>query len=417
MTFDQITLPNGLRIIGERIPHFRSVSVGLWLGTGSQFETVPEAGVSHFLEHMVFKGTEKRTARQIAEEMDAVGGQLNAFTAKECTCFYAKVVDEHLPLAMDVISDLVVHPAFDPAEMAKEKGVVIEEIAMAEDTPEDLVHELIMLAHYGDQAVSRPILGTEESVSGCTRERLYGYWQRMYRPGNAVLAIAGNYDWDNVLALANELLGGWGSEGLDKLPCVTHEVKPTLLTREKDIEQVHICLGYPSLPMGDDRNYDIAIFNSVFGGAMSSRLFQKIREESGMAYTVYSYPNAYTDTGMLSVYAATNPDTAVQVYDMIVAEARAIAEGGMTEKEFSMAREQLKSGYILGLESTSARMQSNGRRLLLMNATRTETQTIDRINAVSFEAANALMKDMLTAPHSVALVGKGVEDIAGKLKM
>ena len=376
MTFDQITLPNGLRIIGERIPHFRSVSVGLWLGSGSQFETVEEAGVSHFLEHMVFKGTEKRTARQIAEEMDAVGGQLNAFTAKECTCFYAKVVDEHLPLAMDVICDLATHPAFDPAEMAKEKGVVIEEIAMAEDTPEDLVHELIMLAHYGDQQISRPILGTEESVFGCTRACLHGYWERMYRPRNAVLSIAGNYEWD---------------------------------------AEVHICLGYPALPMGDERNYDISIFNSVFGGAMSSRLFQKIREESGMAYTVYSYPNAYTDTGMLSVYAATNPETAVQVYEMMEAEARAIAEGGMTEKEFDMAREQLKSGYILGLESTSARMQSNGRRLLLMNTTRTESETIERINAVSLDAANALMKQMLTAPHSVALVGKGVEDIRNRI--
>ena len=415
MTFDQITLSNGLRIIGERIPHFRSVSVGLWLGAGSQFETVKEAGVSHFLEHMVFKGTEKRTARQIAEEMDAVGGQLNAFTAKECTCFYAKVVDEHLPLAMDVICDLATHPAFDPAEMEKEKGVVIEEIAMAEDTPEDLVHELIMLAHYGDQAVSRPILGTEKSVSGCTRERLSGYWGRMYRPGNAVLSIAGNYDWQAVLDMAGALLGDWKAEGLDKPACVSSEVEPTLLTKEKDIEQVHICLGYPSLPMGDERNYAVSIFNSVFGGAMSSRLFQKIREESGMAYSVYSYPNAYTDTGMLSVYAATNPETAAQVYDMIVAEARILAKEGLTEQEFAMAREQLKAGYILGLESTSARMQSNGRRLLLMNTTRTETETIDRINAVTHEEANALMRKMLTAPHSVALVGKGVEGIAGKL--
>lgn len=416
MTFDQITLPNGLRIIGERIPHFRSVSVGLWLGSGSQYEGLDEGGVSHFLEHMVFKGTEKRSARQIAEEMDAVGGQLNAFTAKECTCFYAKVVDEHLPLAMDVICDLATHPAFDPGEMAKEKGVVIEEIAMAEDTPEDLVHELIMLAHYGDQAVSRPILGTEQSVSGCTRERLHGYWHRMYRPQNAVLSIAGNYDWSAVLDMTNALLGHWRAEGLDRLPCATREAQPTVVAKEKDIEQVHICLGYPALPMGDDRNYDIAIFNSVFGGAMSSRLFQKIREELGLAYTVYSYPNAYTDTGMLSVYAATSPDTAVQVCDMLLAEARAIAEGGMTPQEFAMAREQLKSGYILGLESTSARMQSNGRRLLLMDKTRTESETIDAINAVDFDAANALMKRMLTAPHSLALVGKGAEALAEKLR-
>ena len=415
MTFDQITLPNGLRIIGERIPHFRSVSVGLWMGAGSQFERGDEGGVSHFLEHMVFKGTEKRTARQIAEEMDAVGGQLNAFTAKECTCFYAKVVDEHLPLAMDVITDMALHPAFDPEEMKKEKGVVIEEIAMAEDTPEDLVHEILMLAHYGDQAVSRPILGTEDSVSGCSREKLAGYWSRMYRPQNAVLAIAGNYDWEAVLDMARSLLGDWKSEGLEKLACVTYAVAPTILTKEKDIEQVHICLGYPALPMGDERNYDIAIFNSVFGGAMSSRLFQKIREELGMAYTVYSYPNTYTDSGMLSVYAACSPENAVQVYDMIRAEARAIAESGMTEAEFAMAREQLKSGYILGLESTSARMQSNGRRLLLMNTTRTETETIDRINAVRFDAVNALMRQILTAPNSVALVGKGVEKIAEKI--
>ncbi len=416
MTFDQITLENGLRIIGERIPHFRSVSVGLWLGAGSQFEAADEGGVSHFLEHMVFKGTEKRTARQIAEEMDAVGGQLNAFTAKECTCFYAKVVDEHLPLAMDVIADMTTHPAFDPNEMEKEKGVVIEEINMAEDTPEDLVHELLMLAHYGDQAVSRPILGTEASVSGCSREKLAGYWGRMYRPQNAVLAIAGNYEWSAVLELAKDLLGDWKSEGLDKLPCVTRAAAPTIVTREKDIEQIHICLGYPTLPMGDERNYDIAIFNSVFGGAMSSRLFQKIREESGMAYTVYSYPNTYTDSGMLSVYAATSPENAAQVYDMILKEARGIAESGMTEAEFTMAREQLKAGYILGLESTSARMQSNGRRLLLMDATRTETETIDRINAVRYDAVNALMRETLIAPNSVALVGKGVEKIAKAIR-
>ena len=416
MTFDQITLPNGLRIIGERIPHFRSVSVGLWLGAGSQFETVDEAGVSHFLEHMVFKGTERRTARQIAEEMDAVGGQLNAFTAKECTCFYAKVVDEHLPLAMDVIADMATHPAFDPGEMEKEKGVVIEEIAMAEDTPEDLVHELLMLAHYGDQAVARPILGTEASVSGCSRERLSGYWARMYRPRNAVLAIAGNYEWAAVTDLARNLLGDWKPEGLDKLPCVTRAAKPGIVTREKDIEQTHICLGYPALSLDDERNYELAVFNSVFGGAMSSRLFQKIREDSGLAYTVYSYPNAYTDSGMLSVYAATNPETAPLVIDMILEEARAIAEGGLTEAEFAMAREQMKAGYILGLESTSARMQSNGRRLLLRNTTRTETEIIDRINAIRFDDVNALTRETLTAPHSVALVGKGVDKLAAALK-
>jgi len=415
MSFDQITLPNGLRIIGERIPHFRSVSVGLWLGAGSQFEIPSEAGVSHFLEHMVFKGTEKRSARRIAEEMDAVGGQLNAFTAKECTCFYAKVVDEHLPLAMDVIADLVTAPTFDAGELEKEKGVVIEEINMSEDTPEDLVHELLMLANFGDQPVARPILGNEERISTYVRDDLVSYWKRMYRPQNAVLALAGNYDWESVLKLAEALLGKWTPDGFEKRACVTNPTRPTLLTKEKDIEQIHICMGFPGLTLGDGKNYELSLFNSVFGGAMSSRLFQKIREDRGAAYTVYSYPNAYTDAGMLSVYAGTNPEAAVEVYGMILEEAKKLADEGMTQEEFTMAREQLKAGYILGLESTSARMQSIGRRMLLMNQTRTESEVIDRVNAIRHEDVNAMMREILSAPHSTALVGKDAERIAKEI--
>ena len=411
MMYDQITLPNGLRVIGERIPHFRSVSVGLWVGSGSQFESVEEAGFSHFVEHMVFKGTAKRTARQIAEEMDAVGGQLNAFTAKECTCFYAKVVDEHLPLAIDVIADMASAPAFDAGEMEKEKGVVIEEIAMSEDTPEDLVHELLMLAHYGDQPVARQILGTEARIRSCTPALLRDYWSRMYRPQNAVLSIAGNYVWEDVVRMAEALLGTWPAEGLEKRDCVTLPAEPGRIAREKDIEQVHICLGYPAPDLFDDRQYDLAIGNSVFGGAMSSRLFQKIREESGMAYTVYSFPNAYTDTGMLSIYAATNPETARPVMDMILEEARILVEEGITEAEFTMAREQLKASLIMGTESTSARMQAIGRRMLLKNATRTPTEILDKVNAVKRDNVNALMRELLTQPHSLALVGKGVDGL------
>ncbi len=417
MNFDQITLKNGLRIIGERIPHFRSVSVGFWVGSGSQYETPDEAGLSHFLEHMVFKGTEKRTTRQIAEEMDKVGGQLNAFTSKECTCFYAKVVDEHLPLAMDVLSDLVTAPIFDPAELEKEKGVVIEEINMSADDPEDSVHELLMLANYGDQPVARPILGTEEKIAAYSSEDLRAYWKKMYRPQNTVLALAGNYDWNAVVALAEKLLDKWSPDAFESRACTTNPVPVTLLTKEKDIEQIHICLGFPALPIGDERSYELSLFNSVFGGAMSSRLFQKIREERGAAYTVYSYPNAYTDSGMLSVYAGTNPDAAEEVYGLLLGEAKKLSSEGMTRDEFMMAREQLKAGYILGLESTSARMQSLGRRLLLLGNTRTETEVIDRVNAIDFDSTNALMHEILSAPHSAALVGKNAESIAKKISL
>ena len=417
MNFDQITLKNGLRIIGERIPHFRSVSVGFWVGSGSQYETPDEAGLSHFLEHMVFKGTQKRTTRQIAEEMDKVGGQLNAFTSKECTCFYAKVVDEHLPLAMDVLSDLVTAPIFDPAELEKEKGVVIEEINMSADDPEDSVHELLMLANYGDQPVARPILGTEEKIAAYSPEDLRAYWKKMYRPQNTVLALAGNYDWNAVVALAEKLLDKWSPDAFESRACTTNPVPVTLLTKEKDIEQIHICLGFPALPIGDERSYELSLFKSVFGGAMSSRLFQKIREERGAAYTVYSYPNAYTDSGMLSVYAGTNPDAAEEVYGLLLGEAKKLASEGMTRDEFMMAREQLKAGYILGLESTSARMQSLGRRLLLLGNTRTETEVIDRVNAIDFDSTNALMHEILSAPHSAALVGKNAESIAKKISL
>ncbi len=413
--FDQKTLANGLRIIGEKIEHFRSVAVGLWIGAGSQYETPPEAGVSHFLEHMVFKGTQKRTARQIAEEMDAVGGQLNAFTSKECTCFYAKVVDEHLDLAMDVLSDMATAPKFDPTEMEKEKGVVIEEIAMAEDTPEDVVHELIMLAQFGDQPVARPILGSERSVSSFAREDLLSYWGGMYHPRNAVLALAGNYDWERVVDAAERLLGNWGATPRAATDFRTHAVEPTALFKEKDIEQVQICLGYPGVTMEDERNYAFSLLNSVLGGSMSSRLFQKIREEKGMAYSIYSYPNSYLDCGMLSVYAATRPEQAAEVLQMIRGEIASIAEKGIRREEFQMAREQLKAGFILGSESTSARMNSLGRRLLLLNQTRTETEVIDRINAMRFEEVNALAREILTAPSALAVVGRDAEKLSRQM--
>lgn len=415
MPYDLLTMPNGVRVIGERIDSFRSASVGLWIGTGSQCERPEEAGISHFLEHMVFKGTTKRTARQIAEEMDAVGGQLNAFTSKECTCFYAKTVDEHLPLAIDVVCDLAVNPIFDPAELEKEKGVVLEEIAMSEDTPEDLVHELLMLAHYGDQPIARPILGTEEKISAYQREDLRAYWQQMYRPTNAVFSIAGHYDWENVQALLNEKLGSWANTSERSTDCSMNAVAPGCIARNKEIEQMHICLGFPGLPIGSERGYELSLFNNVYGGAMSSRLFQKVREESGLAYTVYSYPNAYTNSGMLSVYAASNPETAETVYEQILEVTREIAEGGLTRREFDMAREQFKAGFILASESTSSRMHSNGRRLLLLDTTRTESEIIERVNSIDFDSTNALMREILTAPHSLALVGKNADALKEKL--
>jgi predicted Zn-dependent peptidase len=408
--YDQYTLPNGLRIIAEKIPHFRSVSVGLWIGSGSQYETRQQGGISHFIEHMLFKGTKKRTAREIAEAMDAVGGQLNAFTSKECTCFYAKVVDENLPLAVDVISDIVLHSLFNPQELEKEKGVIIEEISMSEDSPEDLVSELIMLAQYGDQTLARPILGTEESVSALTRAKLMHYYKKFYRPENSVLALAGNYDWDTVLKLAGEYLGLW--EPGEPIPSYrTKPAKPQIIRKDKEIEQLHLTVGYPGIPQDSDEIYPLSILNSVLGGAMSSRLFQTIREERGLAYTVYSYPSSYSDSGMLAIYAGTSVEHAPEVLKLIRQEVERITREGLTKQEFDQARAQLKGSYILGLESTSSRMNALGRRKLLLNTEQTEEDVIRKIDAITYEQVFDLTRKLLSAKPSLSLVGKGAEKL------
>ncbi|MDO4548660.1 MAG: pitrilysin family protein [Clostridia bacterium] len=409
--FNQTTLPNGLRLIGEKIPHFRSVSIGMWFGAGSQYETPEQSGISHFIEHMLFKGTKKRTARQIAEVMDAVGGNLNAFTSKECTCFYAKVTDAWLKLAMDVLSDLTLNSVFDEAEIEKEKGVVIEEILMADDSPEDVASELIMLARYGDQPIARPILGSVESVKSFSREDILDYYKWLYRPDNCVVAICGNFDWDQVVEMAGEFFAGWNPP--DKaLP--TYETKPaevTELRREKDIEQMHLCLSFPGVAQSTDDLYPLSIINAVFGGSMSSRLFQSIREQRGLVYTVYSYPSSFSDTGCLVIYAGTSEQKLAEVMKELRVEISKMAGECMTKDEFNQAKEQLKGSFILGLESTSSRMNSMGRRLLLQNETLSEEQVIEKIDAVTYEQVLSLSKTIFEAPFAVALVGRGMDKV------
>ena len=402
--YDQIKLPNGLTIIGERLPHFRSVSVGVWISAGSQYETREENGLSHFLEHMLFKGTEKRTARDIAEAMDAVGGNLNAFTAKECTCFYAKVIDEHTELALDVLSDMVLHSTFDETELSKEKGVVLEEIAMSEDEPEDVCGELIMSAQYGDQPLAWPILGPAENVRGFTRDALVAYRNRMYRPECSVLAVSGNYDWDRLVEMAERYFGQWKmGEGA----CPSYVVQPATpqrLEKLKDIEQVHLSIGFPACPIGGAEVYPISIFNSILGGAMSSRLFQRIREESGMAYSVYSYPSYYTATGMLVIYAGTSKENAPAVLGMIDEEIDRLVKEGVSRDEFEKTRAQIRGSYVLGLESASARMNTLGRRMLLLGNTQTEDEMLDKLNAVQYDEVNRVMREVLTSQRSWATV-------------
>lgn len=408
--FETFTLQNGLRVICEPIPHFRSVSVGLWVGAGSMLEEPSENGLSHFLEHMLFKGTKKRTAREIAEVMDAIGGQINAFTGKECTCYYAKVMDEHLPIAMDVLSDLLRNAEIDEGELEKERGVILEEIAMVEDTPDDIVHDLLSEAAYEGSSLAQTILGTNERIAGYGREALVAYRQTHYRPDNTVLAVAGRYDLDRLKALAESLLGDWQGDG-DAVAFPAAAFVPGLRRKEKEVEQVHVCIGYPGVAVGSDDTYALAIFNNLFGGGMSSRLFQRIREESGMAYSVGSYPSSVPGSGLYTLYAGTSPQHVEVVLRMLREEVERVLADGVGDAEFEKAREQLKGGYILGLESTSSRMSSIGRSTLLLDRVRGEDEVLEKIRAVTPEGMMRIARRVMGGPNAASIVGRDAERI------
>ncbi len=406
--FDQITLPNGLRIVGERLSSVRSCTVGVWVKVGSMNESAAENGLSHFIEHMVFKGTATRTARQIAEEMDMVGGQLNAFTSKECTCYYAKVIDTDLELAVDILSDLALRPAFSEKELNKERGVVLEEISMVEDTPEDLVHEILCAAQFTG-SLAMPILGTNELIKGYSRDDMLAYWRRHYTPENMVLAIAGNYDWDALLKLVEKYFDKFPNEGCGEAASSPQGFVGGRGSRVKDTEQLHICMGFPGVPSGSDELFPLSVFNNALGGGMSSRLFQRIREELGMAYSVYTYSSSYSGIGTFMLYAGTSPENGETVISEIRSQLELFLNEGISDKEFRSAKAQLRGGYMLGLESSSGRMQSLGRGTLLLGRARTPEETIERIEAVTPESVMDIARKVLISTPSAAVVGKNAD--------
>ena len=407
--FDHWTLENGLHVVGERLPYLRSVSIGVWMRVGSMMETPAENGLSHFLEHMVFKGTEKRSTRDIAEEMDAVGGQMNAFTGKDCTCFYAKVIDEDLPLAVDILSDMTLHASLDETEFNKERGVILEEISMDEDSPEDVAHELLSRIQFGNQAAGMPILGPAEQIAAYTRDDLANYRARHYHPENCVVALAGNYDPEQVLALIQQYFGEWKKSGQRQTVPPMQPIPGQKAAKEKDTEQLHICLGYPGTFLGSDELYPMSVMNNLLGGAMSSRLFQKIREEMGMAYSIYTYPSTYVGCGTFAVYAGVSPKNGHAVLDETLKQLDLLCRDGVTEKEFREAKNQLRGSYLLGLESPGSRMQSMGRGQLHLDRCRTPEETVAKIEAVTIESVNAVARRIFSNAPCISVVGKQAE--------
>ena len=407
------TLPNGLRVVGDPLEGLRTVSVGVWLHVGSMMEKPEENGLSHFLEHMAFKGTVTRTTRQIAEETDAIGGQINAFTARDCTCFYTKVIDEDLPAAIDLLSDLVLHPRFDPEELEKERGVILEEMAMDEDDPEDLVGEMMAAAQFGDLPAGRPIAGTADRVSAYSRETLIDFRTRHYAPDRTVVALSGRYDPKQVRALIQRHFGDWTNRTPQE-PVLPQKPRTGIrMAKDKDIEQLHLTLGYPGYAYGEDEGIELVMLSTLFGGAMSSRLFQRVREELGMAYSIYSYQSAQEGHGAFHIYAGVSPRNAARVLAEIDRQRELLLMGGLTDKEFTEAKKQLRIGYLMGLESPSSRMSALGRRLLILGDLRDEDEVLRQIDAVTPEDVMRTARAVLEAPPCLTAVGNGAEEIVG----
>ncbi|WP_163971267.1 M16 family metallopeptidase [Oceanobacillus halotolerans] len=396
------TSKNGLRIVTEHIPTVRSVTIGIWILTGSRNESEKNNGISHFLEHMFFKGTENRSAKDIAEAFDAVGGQVNAFTSKEYTCIYAKVIDTHKEYALDILADMFFHSSFDAEEMEREKKVVLEEIKMYEDTPDDIVHDLLARASFGDHPLGHPILGTEKQLQSFTPDHLHQYMNSRYTPENVVVSVAGNVD-DAFVKKIDQYFGNYTTEaGTTKID------KPTFLgnhiERNKDTEQAHLCIGYNGLSVEDEAIYSLIVMNNVLGGSMSSRLFQEVREEQGLAYAVFSYHSSFLDHGLLTIYGGTGKEQLPLLQDTIHKTVDTLRKEGLTNKELNNSKEQLKGNLMLSLESTNSRMSRNGKNELLLQRHRTLDEMIHQIDAVDHDSISHVIQTVFNQPNATALI-------------
>jgi predicted Zn-dependent peptidase len=398
------TLPNGLRVITETMPSVRSVSVGAWVDTGSRDETGPEAGCSHFLEHLLFKGTEDLSAREIAEAFDAVGARSNAFTSKEYTCYWGQMRDEDLGMGIDLLSEMLQRPAFRVDEIASEAHVVLEEINMNEDDPSDVAHDRFARALWGEHALALPVLGTRESITGMSREVIEGYWDRRYHPSTVVVAIAGHVDHDDAVATVTEHFGDWtGAEGGHDF--AETEVVPTVEAVTRDTEQAHLVIGGEALTRDDDRRYAFGILNHVVGGGMSSRLFRTIREERGLAYAVYAFRMPYADSGAFGVYVGTTPHQANHVLELVRQEFASIVADGISEAELDRAKGNMKGGLALSMEDTNSRMVRLGRHELTGVDHLTLDETVARIDAVTLGEIRSVASDVYGGPFVIGAVG------------
>lgn len=399
-------LPNGLIVLSEEMAHIRSVAIGIWMKTGSRDEALEINGISHFTEHMVFKGTKSRSARDIARQVDSIGGNMDAFTGKETICFNIKVLDEHIPIAIDILSDLVLNPVFAPNDINREKGVILEEIKMDEDNPDYLVHEIFTQSFWKDHPLGKPILGTKDTVRSFEQQKVFDFYRQRFAPNNMIISAAGNLNHSEFVGLIKERFAG-----LDRVPNGFHlpapAVTPRIVTRnKKSLEQVQLCLGVQSHPISDEKRYVSYVLNTMLGGGMSSRLFQKIREDQGLVYSIYSDLNPYRDTGCLAVYAGTSLESTRKVVDSVMAEFRELKSEAIPADELRRAKDQLKGSLMLSLESSTSRMSNLARQEMYFERFFSLDETIEQIESVTGDEV-CEMANTLFHPDKVAITVLG----------
>ncbi len=405
-------LPSGLRIVTEEVSTSRSAAVGIWANVGSRDEGKTVAGASHFLEHLLFKGTKTRTALEISSSIEAVGGEMNAFTGQEYTCFYARVIDTDLPLAVDVVTDLITSSTFTAEDVDSERKVVLSEIAVRDDDPSDYIHELYLDTYYGDSPVGRSILGTVDSINKMPRNSIYNYYKKHYQPENLVVSVAGNIKHKKVVKMVEEALA---KDGFLDVPNNKHEVRAATPIKspglgevgiiDRKTEQAHILYGFPGLARSDDRRFALSVLSSAIGGGMASRLFQEIREKRGLAYTTYAYPQQFAGTGTLAFYAGCRTEKAEEVIKLMRDISESVAQHGLTDEEISRAKGAVTGGLILGQEDTGSRMSRIGKSELVYGEIMSFDDILSKVRSVTPEQVHQLARDLFSAPATLALVG------------
>lgn len=403
--YQKNTLDNGIVVLTEHVPHVRSVAVGVWVGVGSRDESDEVMGVSHFIEHMMFKGTERRTAKNIAETLDAVGGQLNAFTTKEYTCYYSRVLDEFFDLAVDLLGDMLLNSRFAEGDIDRERNVILEEIKMYEDTPDELVHDIFAHTVWQGHVLGRPIIGSENVIKQMSREDILNYYQNHYLPSKMVISVAGNIEHDRAVERLNAVFGQLRGESRSRSMTapVPHR---QVACRAKETEQVHLCFGTQGLPLGHDKVYTFQLINTILGGGLSSRLFQEVREQRGLVYSIFSYHSSYHDTGLFCVYTGLSKENVAPALELVLKEIKDIQLNSVTGVELQRAKDQLKGNLLLSLENVSTRMSRLGKSQLYLGKVIHPDEIVARINMVTLEEIQDLAKIMIR-PEMFALASVG----------